>query len=88
MIFYEYGSYDNLRTTIKELQGESAAYVARIVFLQNRLGELTSRNEALELENIHLKDFITERDKASESVSQSMMPVLQEIVERKNKKTK
>jgi regulator of replication initiation timing len=88
MIFYEYGSYENLRTTIKNLERETDSYIAHIVSLQNLLAEVMSRNTNLELENIHLKDFITERDKESNSVSESMMPILQEIVERKNKKSK
>jgi regulator of replication initiation timing len=92
MVFYEEGSYERLRAdareTVKNLQREADSYIARILSLQNLLAEVMTRNADLELENEHLKDFITERDKESNLVSESMMPVLQEIVERKNKKSK
>jgi len=92
MVFYEEGSYERLRAdareTVKNLRREADSYIARILSLQNLLAEVMTRNADLELENEHLKDFITERDKESNLVSESMMPVLQEIVERKNKKSK
>lgn len=92
MVFYEEGSYERLRSdareTVRNLQREADSYIARILSLQNLLAEVLTRNTNLELENEHLKDFITERDRESNLVRESMMPVLREIVERKTKKSK